>query len=81
MPQLSEKDQLLALLEQLAEAERQIALGGQLIDRQYRFIAELERDGHDTTPAITLMMQLLDGQQTHEQERDGLRKKLAAFQD
>jgi hypothetical protein len=61
--------------------EREIVFGQQLIDRQYRLIAELEHDGRDTTQAVTLLMQLLEGQELHEDERDWLKERLAKFHD
>ena len=43
--------------------EREIVLGQQLIDRQYRLIAELEQDSRDATQALTLLMHGGSGKQ------------------
>jgi hypothetical protein len=66
------------LLDHLAQVERHVALGREQIDNQYRIIAELESDGHDTTAAIDLLRQFIEVQELHEQDRDWLVSKLAA---
>jgi hypothetical protein len=43
------------LLDLLAEAEQQIALANKQIAEQYRVIAKLEGEGHDTTAAVDLL--------------------------
>jgi len=66
-------DMRLVLKEQLEEAKRKIALGSQLIERQYQLIAKLEGKGHNMDQAMTLLIQLVEAQQSHEDERDWLR--------
>ncbi len=65
------------LLDLLAEAEQQIALANKEIAEQYRVIAKLEDEGHDTTAAVDLLKQFLEMQELHEHTRDRLMNKLA----
>jgi hypothetical protein len=65
------------LLRLLARAEHMIALGKERIDKQYRIIAELESEGHDTTDAMQLLKEFVDDQELREQEHDSLASKLA----
>ena len=69
-----ERAMLLALL---ARAEQHIALGKEQINNQYRIIAKLESDGHDTEAAVELLKQFIETQQDNEQDRDRLMSKLA----
>ena len=48
------------LLALLARAEQHIALGKEQINNQYRIIAKLESDGHDTAPAVELLKQFIE---------------------
>jgi hypothetical protein len=57
----------------LAQAERHVAEGEQHIARQRKLIAELERDGHDTTTAIELLRTFEESQATHVENRDRIR--------
>jgi hypothetical protein len=66
------------LLDLLARAERHIALGNEQIDNQYRIIAELDTEGHDTTAAINLLKQFIETQEYHERDRGRIMSKLAA---
>lgn len=66
------------LLDHLAQVEQHVALGKEQIDNQYRIIAKLESDGHDTTAAVDLLKQFLEVQELHEQDRDWLVAKLAS---
>ena len=52
-----ERAMLLALL---ARAEQHIALGKEQINKQYRIIAKLESDGHDTARAVELLKQFIE---------------------
>ena len=70
-----ERAMLLALV---ARAEQHIVLGKEQINNQYRIIAKLESDGHDTEPAVELLKQFIDTQQDNEEDRDRLLSKLAA---
>ena len=49
-----------AMLLALARAEQHIALGKEQINNQYRIIAKLETDGHDTAAAIELLKQFIE---------------------
>ena len=48
------------LLAVLAQAEQHIALGKEQINNQYRIIAKLESDGHDTEAAVELLKQFIE---------------------
>jgi len=74
-------DQHVILLERLALAERRVAEGTRQINHQYRLIAELERDGHDTTDAINRVIEFLETQELRLHDRDLLRVELEEFQD
>ena len=65
------------LLDLLARAERHVILGKRQIDGQYRVIAELEKDGHDTTEAVELLKQFIEAQERYEADRRRLMTKLA----
>jgi hypothetical protein len=69
-----ERAMLIALL---ARAEQQLAFGKEQINDQYRLIAALENDGHDTTAAINLLKEFIDTQQDNEDDRDRLLARLA----
>jgi hypothetical protein len=57
-----------AMLQQhLAQAEQHAALGQNHITKQESLIAELDRDGHDTTEARKVLATLRDTQKLHEQ--------------
>jgi hypothetical protein len=64
------------LLEHLAQAERHVAEGERDIARQREIIAELERDGRDTTLARALLEQFEEVELLHIEGRDRLRKEL-----
>jgi hypothetical protein len=63
-------------LERLAEAEQHLAQGAVRIERQRRLIAELHRDGRDTTRAEDLLKTFLEIQSMQERDRDQLRATL-----
>jgi hypothetical protein len=66
-----------AFLEQLlVQAEQHVALGERHIARQREIVAELERDGHDTTQAKELLAVFLATQATHVVGRDRLMEEL-----
>ena len=56
----------------LAEAERSIATGSKIVERQRCIIKELERDGHDTSQARSVLHELLNTQSLHMLTRDRL---------
>lgn len=60
----------------LAQAEAHVARGERTIARQRQIIAELERDGHDTTAARELLVQFLGILELHVADRDRLRRDL-----
>ena len=47
------------------------------IDNQYRIIAKLESEGHDTAAAVDLLKQFVEAQELYERDRDELMTKLA----
>ena len=61
----------------LAEAEAHIALGERHIVRQRELVADLARDGHDTTEAKRLLANLEETQALHIAARDLTRRELA----
>jgi hypothetical protein len=65
------------MLDHLALAERHIAEGKIIIERQETLIAELEQDSHDITLARELLSQFLQTQKSHEEDRERLRRELA----
>jgi len=66
------------LKRELAQAERHLAEGKGHIDRQVMIIAELERDGHDTTTAKEFLATLEQAQQPHESHRQHVLSELGA---
>ena len=69
---------LAILSERLAQAERHVAEGVQHIVRQRTIVADLERNGHDTTLARELLAQFQSTQALHIADRDQLKKELEA---
>ncbi|MGX4771138.1 hypothetical protein ACWAUC_15255 [Bradyrhizobium guangdongense] len=66
-----------AILQQhLAMAERHVALGEEHLERQEALIAELDRDGYDTTDALKLLATMRATQQLHLQDRNRLLAEL-----
>ncbi len=64
------------ILEHLAQAERHVADGKQIIEKQEALIIDLERDGHDITDAIKILMTMRQTQALHEDGRDQIMKEL-----
>jgi hypothetical protein len=60
----------------LQEAERHVAEGREHIEKQRRIIAELERDGHDTSTARELLETLEQSHRIHEEYRDLIKAEL-----
>ena len=54
-----------------------MVLGKRQIDNQYRIIAKLESEGHDTAAAVDLLKQFIEAQELYERDRDRLMMKLA----
>jgi hypothetical protein len=65
------------LIDLLARAEQHVILGKSQIDSQYRVIAKLEREGHDTTEAVELLTQFVEAQERYEADRRRLMTRLA----
>jgi hypothetical protein len=63
------------VLQRLAEAEEQVVLGAHNVVRQSEVVAQLERDGYDTSGAQALLIQLEEARALHVAERDRLRKE------
>lgn len=66
-----------ALLDHLAQAERHIADGTAIIDKQKLLVLELERDGHDTSRSRDLLHQFEELQELHIADRERLIAELA----
>jgi hypothetical protein len=64
----------------LQEAERHVAQGLEHIDKERRIIAELDRDGHDTSTARELLKTLEQSQRMHEEHRDHIKAELTRKQ-
>jgi hypothetical protein len=62
------------LQDHLAQAERHVVEGERVIARQRDVVAQLERDGHDSTDAMLLLYQFEEIQYLHLDHRDQLRK-------
>jgi hypothetical protein len=66
------------VLQRLAEAEEQVVLGAHNVVRQSEVVAQLERDGYDSSGAQALLIQLEEARALHVAERDRLRKEAQA---
>jgi hypothetical protein len=55
--------------EHLRQTDSHIALGLKHLERQREIIAELQRDGHDTTAAVELLATLEETQRLHADTR------------
>ena len=64
------------LMDHLAQAERHIAQGQVIIERQISLVAELARDGHDTEEARALLATFRQIQKLSEQDRARLKREL-----
>jgi len=64
------------LEDHLASAERHIQTGDQRVVRQIALIAYLERRGHDTTKAVSLLEHFQETLTLHIQHRDRLEVEL-----
>jgi hypothetical protein len=64
------------LIQHLAKAKQHAARGRQHLVRQEELIAELDRDGHDTTEARKVLATLRDSQALHEQDVARLLREL-----
>ncbi len=60
----------------LAQAERHVVRGKQIVAEQRERVARLERDGHDVTQARELLRKFEELQAIHVADRDSLRKEL-----
>jgi len=56
----------------LSEAERNVETGSKIVEQQRSVIKELERDGHDTSQARSVLHMLLNTQSLHVLTRDRL---------
>lgn len=68
------------LMDQLAEADRDVSAGQQLAERQVALIEQLAREGRETVLATELLSQLQAALASHTQERDRLRKLLSELE-
>jgi hypothetical protein len=60
----------------LTQAERHVSEGERHIKRQRELVAELERDGHDISKAVSLLARFQEMQELHVADRDRLRNEL-----
>jgi hypothetical protein len=65
------------LLDLLVRAEQHLVFGKRQIDNQYRVIAKLESEGHDTAAAVELLKEFVEAQELYERDRDRLMTKPA----
>lgn len=61
----------------LAQAEKHIATGRKNLARQREVIAEIEREGRDTTEARVALNQFEELQAMHIADRDRIQRELA----
>jgi hypothetical protein len=64
-------------LAHLAQARRHVAQGEEHVARQTRLVAELERDGHDTSAARRLLAQFIVMQSMHIEDCNRLEAELS----
>jgi hypothetical protein len=64
-------------IEHLAQAERHVAMGREVVRRQQQIIVELERDGHDSTQARALLASFRITQAAHEDDFERRRQELS----
>jgi hypothetical protein len=67
----------LALIERLALVEEHVAVGERTIQAQRRIVAELEKNGNDSTQARLLLKDFEQLQEKHLADRDRLKRELA----
>jgi hypothetical protein len=65
-----------AILDHLAMAKRHVAEAKRHVARQRETVAQLERDGHDTSASRTLLEQFEHLYMMHVTDRDRLQKEL-----
>ncbi|MGY4623256.1 hypothetical protein [Bradyrhizobium sp. USDA 4486] len=65
------------LLEHLNQARRHAAMGEHHLARQEQLIAELDRGGHDTMAAMSVLTTLRRTQELHERDIERLLGELA----
>ena len=63
----------------LTQVEAHIAKGHERIAQQHEFIAELDREGHDTAPAKDMLASFERTQAMHIANRDRIAGKLATL--
>lgn len=67
------------IVEHLALAEKHVMAGARIVARQRELVAELVRDGHDTTEARRLLGQFEEVQSMYEADRDRLFAELTSL--
>lgn len=65
------------LVDHLAQAERHLVQAQEHVRLQHDVIAKLQRNGHDTRQANTLLNTFIDMEAAHLADRDRLRRELA----
>jgi hypothetical protein len=68
--------QIATLEKELDDAERHVAKGQRLVERQRSSIEERQRDGHDNHLATDLLGELEEAQRNHIAHRDLIRREL-----
>lgn len=66
------------LQQRLRMAEQHVARGNELLQHQQDIVDELERDGHDTRQARSLLRTLAETQEMHIVDRNRLRAEIEA---
>jgi hypothetical protein len=65
------------LIEHLSQAERHVAEGEMVVERQRSLVENLARDGHDTSKQAALLQQFEERLAMHIKDRDRVLKELA----
>jgi hypothetical protein len=65
------------LIEHLSQAERHVAEGEMVVERQRNLVENLARDGHDTSKQAALLQQFEERLAMHIKDRDRVLKELA----
>lgn len=68
----------LGILERLAEAERHVMQADRIVRNQQQLLRQLERDGHDTSTAKTLLAEFEHSLALYREDRARIRAELDA---
>jgi hypothetical protein len=67
--------------EHLAQANRHVAEGEGHVTKQRELVAQMERDGHDTTEALKLLGHFEELQELHIADRNRIEEELRRYPD